>query len=244
MTQPQSPNPHTKTENSVLFALSELHKMESQRQADNTAAVESARRARAQREEEERAARLEAEAHRLQVAEAEARLRLQIEERERCSEGKVAQMQQELIQIRAERNVLRDKLLEPPPAPPRPPRWSGWVSSVALVCSICTLGVAGRYLWRLPQITAAAARPLYAPEPVAAPRPAPAPAPVIAVNSPATLPATATAPSAPRPRPVHRPTAPAAGPRVGPLPECIDSPDPLCGIPMGGAKPAARATNK
>lgn len=243
MTQPQGPKPNTKSENSVLFALSELHKMESQRQADNTAALESARRARAQREEEERAARLEAEAHRLQVADAEARLRLQIEERERSSEGKVAQMQQELIQIRAERNVLRDKLLEPPPAPPRPPRWSGWVSSVALVCSICTLGVAGRYLWRLPQITAAAARPLHTPaEPSVAPRPAPAQVVAVAAPAPVTV---APAPVAPRPRPVHRPSTHTSGTSVVAVDkDCINSPDPLCGIPMGGSKPTGRAGNR
>lgn len=238
MTQPQGPKPSTKSENSVLFALSELHKMETQRQADSTAALESARRARIQREEEERATRLEAEAHRLQVADAEARLRLQIEERERSSEGKVAQLQQELIQIRAERNVLRDKLLEPPAPPPRPPRWSGWVSSAALFFSVCTLGVAGRYLWRLPQISAAAARSLPAPtEPSVAPRPAPA---LVAAVAPAPV-TVAPAPAAPRPRPVHRPAPPSSGSSgVAVDKDCLNSPDPLCGIPMGSSKPAGR----
>lgn len=239
MTQPQS---NTKSENSVLFALSELHKMESQRQAESLASLESARRARAQREEEERAARLEAESHRLRVADAEARLRLQIEERERSSEGKVAQLQQELIQIRAERNVLRDKLLEPPAPPPRPPRWSGWVSSAALFFSVCTLGVAGRYLWRLPQVSVAAARPVSAPaDPIVASRPVPAP--VVAVApAPVTV---APAPSVPRPRPVHRPSTSSAGPSVVAVDkDCLNSPDPLCGIPMGGTKSGSRPASK
>lgn len=239
MTQPQGPKPSTKSENSVLFALSELHKMESQRQADSAAAAESARRARAQREEEERAARLEAEAHRLRVADAEARLRLQLEERERTTEGKVAQLQQELIQIRVERNVLRDKLLEPPPPPPRPPRWSGWVSSAALFFSICTLGVAGRYLWRLPQLSVATARPLPAPDPIVAPRPAPAPGVVAAAPPPVT-----PAPVAPRPRPVHRPPSSSPPSVVTVATDCLHSDDPLCGVTVGGTKPASRAGGK
>ncbi|MFO0573035.1 MAG: hypothetical protein U1A78_03475 [Polyangia bacterium] len=225
-------------DNSVLFALSELQNLEAQRQAELAAREQAAQAARRAAAERERAERLEAEAQRLRVAEAEARLRVQLEERERATRDREAALQQELIRIRAERDVLHDKLLEPPPPPPRPPRWTGLVSSLDLVLSVVTLGVAGRYLWRLPQLARAAAPPA---APILS---APAPPPTLQRGQLPTLPQDARAavgaprpepPPAPRPRPVRSPPRPQPAAPSALLDDCRDSNDPLCGLSVGGS---------
>ena len=184
--------------------------------------------------ERERAERLEAEAQRLRVAEAEARLRVQLEERERATRDREAVLQQELIRIRAERDVLHDKLLEPPPPPPRPPRWTGLASSLALVLSVATLGVAGRYLWRLPQLARAATPIASAPLPPPSPPPPPPSLPQVALGT-VSAPRPEPSPSAPRPRPVRSPPRPQPAAPTTLLDDCRDSNDPLCGLSVGGS---------
>lgn len=218
-------------DNSVLFALSELQSLEAQRQAELVAREQAAQAARRAAAERERAERLEAEAQRLRVAEAEARLRVQLEERERATRDREAALQQELIRIRAERDVLHDKLLEPPPPPPRPPRWTGLASSLALAFSVVTLGVAGRYLWRLPQLARAAAPIASAPAPLP---PAPTPLPQVALGA-VSAPRPEPPPIAPRPRPVRSPPRPQPAAPAGILDDCRDSNDPLCGLSVGGS---------
>lgn len=219
-------------DNSVLFALSELQNLEAQRQAEIAEREQAAQAARRVAEEKQRAERLEAEAQRLRVAEAEARLRLQLAERERTTRDREAALQQELIRIRAERDVLHDKLLEPPPPPPRPPRWTGLLSSAALICSVVTLAVAGRYLWRLPQTLPRPVEALVsAPVP---PAPTPPPLPQVALGA-VSAPRPEPPPSAPRPRPVRpQPRSQPAAPTAI-LDDCRDSNDPLCGLSVGGS---------
>ena len=112
------------SQNSVLFALSELQQIEAQRIAEEAAQQAEARRRAEEADRRERQARIEAEEHRQRVAEAEARLRVAEELRVGEVQKQAGQLEHELRVVRAERSLLADSLTRfeqtPAPSPYRP----------------------------------------------------------------------------------------------------------------------------
>lgn len=112
------------SQNSVLFALSELQQIEAQRIAEEAAQQAEERRRAEEAERRERQARLDAEQHMQRVAEAEARLRVAEELRVGEVQRHAQQLEHELRVVRAERSILAESLNrpdeKPAPAPYRP----------------------------------------------------------------------------------------------------------------------------
>lgn len=158
-------------ENSVLFALSELHQIEAQRVAE-----EVAREAERKRQAEEKAKReREEEQHRQRVAEAEARLRVAEQLRVGEIEGRAAQIEHELRVTRAERSLLQESLASAVESRPQAPAsrglpvYLGWTA----VLLLCVGGTTAAMLWPTERTPVAAMVPVARPAPRTLPDPEP-----------------------------------------------------------------------
>jgi hypothetical protein len=149
---------------SVMMALSELQRIESERVANERALEAERRRQEAERREREREERAEAERHRLRVAEAEARLRVAEEVRAAEAVQRAQRIEDELRVVQAEKAVLAEQLFAAPPPVALPAGYKLWrgVSTAMLVAAVA----AGAALFAWPH------RPPPQPLPVAS-RPAP-----------------------------------------------------------------------
>lgn len=150
------------TESSVLVALSELQRIETNRIAEEAAREAELKQKEIERVRREREAREEAEKHRLRVAEAEARLRVAEEVRAHEAVKRAERVEEALRVANAEKAVLSDAIFALEKTPPPPP-WHGvmrWMTSVALFGIAATALAA--FTWPTPK-----------PVPVIAPRPVP-----------------------------------------------------------------------
>ena len=155
------------SQNSVLFALSELQQIETQRIAEEAAQQAEARRLAEEAERRERQARAEAAEHRQRVAEAEARLRVVEELRVAEVQKQASQLEHELRVVRAERSLLADSLNHvektPPPSPYRPLYALSAVAVLLVGGAILGTSLLARYPdppRQLPVVRAEVARPL------------------------------------------------------------------------------------
>lgn len=98
------------TESSVMFALSELQRIEGERIAEEAALEAERRRKEEERRRREREEQELAELHRLRVAEAEARLRVAEEGRLAEAAERAARLAAELETIQSERAALCERL--------------------------------------------------------------------------------------------------------------------------------------
>ena len=136
----------SKSESSVVVALSELVRLEETRIEDERALAAS-REAEALRASERALAdaqaseqrRLESAAHELRVADAEARMRL---EADREQSRRIDAMRAELARVEAERGTLRASLEARIANPESPPRVRGWAMAFGL-SSLVAASLAG-----------------------------------------------------------------------------------------------------
>jgi len=126
---------HRTEDSSVMFALDELRRLETERVAEERAAEERRRREAAAAEAEARREVEEREQHERRVAEAEARLRMEQELRARDAEAehRLARLRAELEAVRADRERIHATVtrLNEEPVTPSPRRPSGWAFAFA-----------------------------------------------------------------------------------------------------------------
>lgn len=109
------------SQNSVLYALSELQQIETQRVAEELAREAEQRRQAEEAARREREARLQTEQHQQRVAEAEARLRVAEELRVSEIQQRAQRLEHELRVVQAERGLLSDSLSRVEQVPDKPP---------------------------------------------------------------------------------------------------------------------------
>jgi hypothetical protein len=230
------------TESSVVIALSELQRIEAERIAEEAARKAEQVRQEAERLRREREERDEAARHRLRVAEAEARLRLVEEVRSAEAVQRAARMEEELRDVKAERNTLSAQLLTRPQEPPPGELFLHGTVGALILCTIAAgLGV---LFWPAPR------KPLPPPVAVAAQQPPPA-----VVPDPKEVECTAAAEKKLKElalyidklererklgatRPSSRPVHPTKKPEITVSSENVDalSQDPLGGLTMRGLR--------
>lgn len=189
-------------ENSVMFALGELAKLESDRLADEQQRTERrVEQARLEREREaaalEEAARQakEREAKTRAVAEAEARLRV---EAEVAQDARMATMRAELARVAAEREQMHRDVIEASRAPVAQPPSRAWPLAFGL-SSVVAAALAGLVVVQAQQAprVVEVERQVVVQVPVAA---APPPAPIVTETPAAAAPAVEATPVARAPR--------------------------------------------
>lgn len=228
------------TESSVMFALSELQRIEGERIAEEAELEAERRRKEEERRRREREEREQAELHRLRVAEAEARLRVAEEGRAAEAAERAARLAAELQTIQTERAALSERLssIEVGGAADkaRPARRGYWAAAMLLGCLTITAAASA---WN--------AQKAKAPVVVTVTKTVPAPAPAaVASSDPADVRRIAELEARlnkllekprPRPQPSHaasasRPASGGGGATAGSLVAQIDdcAKDPLCGV--------------
>lgn len=223
------------TESSVMFALSELQRIERERISEEVAAELERRRKEEERRRREREEREQAELHRQRVAEAEARLRVAEEGRLAEAAERAARLTAELESMQSERSALSERLSSMEAGSQARARGTGrwyWAAAMLLGC-VSVTAAAGAW----------SGKGAKAPEVVTVVKTAPAPAVVSSDPEDARRIAELEARlnkllERPRPRaqPVHVPAArPAAsgssataGSLLAQMEDCAK--DPLCGV--------------
>jgi hypothetical protein len=230
-------------ESSVMVALAELSRIESERiemeraaEAERRRREAERRRREAERRQKEEEARAEAERHRLRVAEAEARLRVAEEVRAAEAVSRAQRIEAELTAVKAERAVLADQLFAQPSPVGDPLGLGFWRFASAALFIAAGLALVAVFAW--PSLTKR-----------------PPPAPVVVVARPTSPPVDESAAlkrkidemderlkkalkdAAAAQRPVvivkHKPAAPAARPTVSLSAADVDKiKDPLEGVTL------------
>lgn len=232
----------SKNENSVLLALAELHRVETERRSEEAAIEAEHRRREAERIQQEREREQERARHQQRLADAEATLRAAEAQRER----EEAQRAEALIALRAElaaahatRAVLTERLSEIESEQDRTVRAQvrrplRFAAAWATLCGVVTLVLGGALLaeTRRPPRVVTVQAPIEVPTAqltlaalAAWLPPAPAPAP-----KPGPVAAEAPAPRRPEARRPPRGPAQTAAPHTINLADCGD--DPLCGVKL------------
>lgn len=150
-------------ETSVMVALSELHRIESERVATEREQEAERRRKEAERLRREQEERAEAERHRLRVAEAEARLRVAEEVRAADAVSRAHRMEEELRVVKAEKAVLTEQFFARPPALDPPDGLAFWRFACGAILVAAVVAVIAVFAWpkrELPAPVVVAAAPL------------------------------------------------------------------------------------
>jgi hypothetical protein len=130
-------------QSSVMVALSELQRIESDRIASERAAEIERRLEESERLKKEQEERAEVERHRLRVAEAEARLRVAEEVRAAEAVQRAHRIEDELRVVKAEKAVLAEHLFATPTDAPMPVGYKFWRAvSAAMLVAVTAAGVA------------------------------------------------------------------------------------------------------
>lgn len=134
-------------ETSVMVALSELHRIESERIATEREQEVERRRLEAERLRREQEERAETERHRLRVAEAEARLRVAEEVRAADAVQRANRIEQELRVVQAEKAVLTEQFFARPPHIEHPDGLGFWRFACGAILVAAVLAVVGLFAW-------------------------------------------------------------------------------------------------
>lgn len=187
-----------KTDDSVMFAIRELQKLEAERVSDEKRRVEAEKAAREAAALERARHEREAAAHAQKVAEAEARMRIDAERQARDEELalRMASLRKELDAVQADRLRLAERM-SASTSEPRRSAGRGWAVAFGLA-SVVAGGLAVMLVMRSPTAAAVAAEP----EPAAS-------TPALIGEAPSALP---SATSAPIPSTTLAEAQPAVGP--------------------------------
>ena len=208
-------------ESSVMFALRDLRRIETERTQEEEASAAARRRDEEARQAQAHQAQAQAQAQARRVAEEETRVRCDLAEALRRIDG----LRGELAAMGAERERLRSRVLAPPPVDPPIARPAGGWSIAAGAALLLAAGSFAALALRPTVVrevrVAAAACPAPPAAPIAAvPPPVAAAAPIAAIEIP-------TRPRRPtRPATLPPPAGTSAGSLEQRLAECGD--DPLC----------------
>jgi hypothetical protein len=135
------------TDTSVMVALSELGRMESERVAREIAQENERRQKEAERLRREQEERAETERHRLRVAEAEARLRVAEELRTAEAVSRANRIEEELRNVKAEKAVMAEHLFALPAQAAMPDGYRFWRFVSAALFVVATLAVVAIFAW-------------------------------------------------------------------------------------------------
>lgn len=134
-------------ETSVMVALSELHRIESERVVTEREQEAERRRQEAERQRREQEERAESERHRLRVAEAEARLRVAEEVRAAEAVSRAHRIEAELRVVKAEKAVLSEQFFARPPVVENPDGLAFWRFACGAILVAAVMAVVGVFAW-------------------------------------------------------------------------------------------------